>query len=260
MEGSSLSMPGKVDLAGKRFRNLLVVSQADNIHTPNGRSHVAWNCICDCGKKTVVRGDFLRNGHTISCGCVKKANLRQAGVNRKIDLTGKVFGYLTILEDTGKRYQGDGNIIWKCRCECGNVIEVLAGNLLRKKEHTISCGCKKSKGEKKILDILYEEQIDFITQKRFSTCVFPKTHRQLAFDFYLPAYNILIEYDGIQHFEETKNGKYNLAEIQERDLYKDTWCKENNITLVRIPYTDFDILDVRYIRRIIQRNGWTEVH
>jgi hypothetical protein len=251
-------MPSKVDLINKHFGELIVNSQAANIQTPNGRSHVAWNCTCSCGSRVAVRGDFLRNGHTISCGCIKKANLRQAGVNRKADFTGKTVGYLTVLEDTTRRTT-DGSIVWRCRCECGNVIEVSAGNLARKKAGTISCGCKKSKGEKKIIDILYEEQIDFITQKRFSTCVFPKTHRQLVFDFYLPTYNILIEYDGIQHFEETKNGKYDLAEIKERDQYKNTWCKENNIPLVRIPYTDFDILDVRYMRRIIQRNGWKEI-
>lgn len=252
-------MPGKVDLTDKQFGELLVISQAVNIQTPNGRSHIAWNCLCSCGKTVVIRGDALRNGHTISCGCVKKANLRQAGINRKIDLTGKVLGYLTVLEDTGKRYHGDGSIIWKCKCECGNVIEVLASNLLRKKDSTISCGCKKSKGEKKLLDILYEEQITFITQKRFSTCIFPETGRQLVFDFYLPDYNMLIEYDGIQHFQEVKGRKYTLAETKARDKYKDRWCKENNIILVRIPYTDYDMLDLDYIKRIIERNGWKEI-
>lgn len=37
-------MPKKIDLTNKRFGKLTVLSQAENIQTPNGRSHVAWNC------------------------------------------------------------------------------------------------------------------------------------------------------------------------------------------------------------------------
>ena len=251
-------MPKKIDLINKRFGKLLVVSQAENIQTPNGRSHIAWNCICACGNTIMVRGDNLRNGHTISCGCVRKVNLRQAGINRKNNLIGKTFGYLTVLRDSNKR-DLDGSIIWECQCECGNITYVSSCNLTRKKDATISCGCKKSKGEKKIIDILSIDNIHFITQKRFNTCVFPKTQRQLVFDFYLPEYNILIEYDGEQHFHEIKNDRYNYLELKERDNYKDQWCKDNNIKLVRIPYTDYEILDSNYMRRIIQRNEWKEI-
>ena len=56
-------MPKKIDLINKRFEELLVVSQAENIQTPNGRSHIAWNCICACGNTITVRGDNLRNGN-----------------------------------------------------------------------------------------------------------------------------------------------------------------------------------------------------
>ena len=251
-------MPGKVNLVNKSFGKLLVISQADNIQTPNGRSHVAWNCLCSCGKTVPIRGDALRNGHTISCGCIKKANLRQAGIDRKNDLAGNTIGYLEVIEDSGDR-TSDGSIIWKCQCECGNITYVSAGNLVRKKSGTISCGCKKSKGEKKVGDILRSLGVEFVTQKRFDTCVFPKTRRQLVFDFYLPSYNILIEYDGEQHFHKTKNDRFNFEVIRARDDYKNNWCKENNITLFRIPYTDYEVLDIDYMRRIIQKNGWTEV-
>lgn len=75
----------------------------------------------------------------------------------------------------------------------------------------------------------------------------------------MPKYNILIEYDGEQHFHEIKNDRYNYLELKERDNYKDRWCKDNNIDLIRIPYTDYEILDSNYMRRIIQRNGWKEI-
>lgn len=50
----------------------------------------------------------------------------------------------------------------------------------------------------------------------------------------------LIEYDGSQHFV-ADNYKWNTAEklekTKEHDAFKNQWCKENNIPLIRIPYT-----------------------
>ena len=45
---------------GERYGHLLVIEQAPNIITPNGRSHVAWKCLCDCGNEKIIRGDLLR--------------------------------------------------------------------------------------------------------------------------------------------------------------------------------------------------------
>lgn len=65
-------MPKKIDLTGKFFGKLQVIKQVENIKTPNGRSHIAWECLCECGETAIVRGDTLRKGNTISCGCKKK--------------------------------------------------------------------------------------------------------------------------------------------------------------------------------------------
>lgn len=57
---------------------------------------------------------------------------------RFIDLSGKVFGRLTVQKNLGqaKKY---GPFLWECRCECGQ-IKVANGDLLRQ-GHTQSCGC-----------------------------------------------------------------------------------------------------------------------
>lgn len=55
-----------IDMTGKKFGRLLVVSRAPNIET-----RAAWNCLCDCGAKTVLDGKKLRSGHTKSCGCYR---------------------------------------------------------------------------------------------------------------------------------------------------------------------------------------------
>lgn len=56
-------------------------------------------------------------------------------MGKKVDLTDKIFGKLTVIKDTGKRYPNSngtkGNVIWECQCECGNIIEVPSGNLTR---------------------------------------------------------------------------------------------------------------------------------
>ena len=116
------------DLTNKKFGRLQVLKQADNIKTPNGRSHVAWLCECECGNQIIVRGDNLRNGHTVSCGCRKREILAEAGKNRISDFTGKTFGRLTVKGDSGKR-ENNGGVLWECECSCGNIIYVSSHSL-----------------------------------------------------------------------------------------------------------------------------------
>lgn len=59
-----------------------------------------------------------------------------------IDLTGKHFGYLTVLKKC--EYSKTAHTyLWECQCKCGNITKVSGNNL--KNGHTISCGCKKGK-------------------------------------------------------------------------------------------------------------------
>ncbi len=53
-----------LNLANKRFGKLLVVSRAEN-----AGSKSMWNCLCDCGNKTTVRGTHLVAGKIVSCRC-----------------------------------------------------------------------------------------------------------------------------------------------------------------------------------------------
>lgn len=91
--------------------------------------------------------------------------------------------------------------------------------------------CKLSKGELKIVKILTKNNIDFITQYKFEGF-------NLVFDFYIPSRNIVIEYDGVQHFKPVSHfGGQKAFESQKiRDSEKDEYCKLNKINLLRIPY------------------------
>ncbi len=109
-------------------------------------------------------------------------------------------------------------------------------------QHTNNSGCpkcKESKGEKEIRNYLLENNIIFETQKTFNDCKFKN---KLKFDFYLPNYNLCIEYDGEQHFmlKEFWGGQKEFEKIQKRDKIKTQYCIDNNINLLRIKY-DKDI-------------------
>ena len=102
--------------------------------------------------------------------------------------------------------------------------------------------CNISKGEKRITEILDKYDVEYITQKSFDDCKFKN---KLPFDFYLPSYNILIEYDGKQHYEivEHFGGLDGFILTKIRDTIKDIYCKDNDIKLIRIPYWDFDNIE-----------------
>jgi len=102
--------------------------------------------------------------------------------------------------------------------------------------HLCGCGCLKcnnSIGELMIENFLLRNNINFIEQYKFDDC-FNKS--KLPFDFYLPDFNICIEYDGEFHY---KDFGFNDLEYQKNnDNIKNNFCEKTNIKLIRIPYTE----------------------
>lgn len=99
--------------------------------------------------------------------------------------------------------------------------------------------CRSSKGESRIREFLKNNKINFIQQ--FPICKNPKTGSYLRADFYLPCFNMCIEYDGKQHFSSNKffGGEKAFEEIKYRDSIKNKHCEKENINLVRISYKDY---------------------
>lgn len=108
--------------------------------------------------------------------------------------------------------------------------------------------CRESHGERRIREYLIENQISFEAQKKFSDC---KDRLPLPFDFYLNDYNLVIEYDGEQHFKPVEffGGKKSYELRHKHDLIKDDYCKQKGISILRIPYTITD----EYIDSKIQK-------
>lgn len=107
--------------------------------------------------------------------------------------------------------------------------------------------CIASRGEKAVEKWLKDHNINYETQKRFKNC---KNKKPLPFDFYLPKYNICIEFQGEQHYIESfridmKDPAKRLKEQQKRDQIKRDFCKDNKIKLLEIRGWNkvFDFLD-----------------
>ena len=128
----------------------------------------------------------------------------------------------------------------KTICPKGHIYECSFDNFKRGRR---CCHCqRRSRGEEIIKSFLEQHNIMFEQQKTFENC---RYKYKIPFDFFIPQYNLLIEYDGIQHFEEVENwgGFEKLQRTQEKDKIKDSFCKNNDITLIRIPYWEFDNLN-----------------
>lgn len=107
------------------------------------------------------------------------------------------------------------------------------------------CGCPKcneSKGERRIRIWLEKNNIDYIHQHKYEDC---KDIYPLPFDFYIPTYNVLIEYDGEQHFRpiDLFGGQEYFEYIQKHDTIKNEYCENNGISLLRIPYYKFNNIE-----------------
>lgn len=101
-------------------------------------------CKCDCGNIKWIRKDNLnsKTKATRSCGCLAKENYFKVK-----DMTNEKFGRLTVLEPTDCRDKWNGSVIWKCKCDCGNIINVCGYSL--KEGSIVSCGCYKKEYEVK---------------------------------------------------------------------------------------------------------------
>lgn len=195
-----MGRPAK-NLMGQRFGRLTVIERAGSCSD----GHVKWKCQCDCGNIIEVNSNSLQrkgSNATKSCGCLKLEKAKERGnLNRIKDITNQRFGKLIALECVG----GNGHsALWRCKCDCGN------NNFITTSHHLVtgntqSCGCSISRGEDIIAFILQSNNIIFQKQKTFKDCIFDSGGFG-KYDFFLPDYNRLIEYDGQIHFGFSDTG------------------------------------------------------
>ena len=105
--------------------------------------------------------------------------------------------------------------------------------------------CQFSKGETCIETFLLNNNIIYIPQKEFDGLL-GVGNGNLSYDFYLPDYNLLIEYQGEQHERYIKGfhkSKKDFRTQVEHDRRKKEYTQNNNIKLLEIWYWDYDNIE-----------------
>lgn len=233
-------MSKTINEVGNKYGKLIVLERDGS----NSQGKAMWLCQCDCGNLIRTTGTALRKGTTQSCGCYQKERTSQAAV---IDLVGQTIGNFTVLESIQGTKNGQRHS-WRCKCNlCGNDQVIIVTSNLYQQE---SCGClNESKGNRAIKLLLMENNIPFIQEKTFNNLTLP-SKKKARFDFYVND-KYIIEYDGRQHFIQG-NGVYDNEEkfqkTQEHDAIKNQYCKDNNIPLIRIPYTELNNLTIEMLK------------
>jgi hypothetical protein len=196
-----------------------------------------------CGNEYLVEPRKFRVGkRCFSCANKQNGlNRIEAHTNIFIDNVRSMVGDdYTVLGE----YKGRSNKILMKHNECSSKYSVEPRKFLE----GIRCpNCCLSKGETMIERVLRDNNIERIREYKFEDCVY---RNKLPFDFAIinnEKVTLLIEYDGIQHFEPVAfyGGEKTFKLVQKRDAIKNKYCKENKIPLIRVPYTmDEDMIKI----------------
>lgn len=195
-----------------------------------------------CGEEyLVLPRNFVQGKRCAKCAKCKPLN-NEIFEKRLYELYGDEYSRVS-------EYNGINNKIIVRHNLCKNLISQTPKVILSQR---FGCKfCKMTAGESRISIALEELNIKYIFQKSFPEC---KDKYSLPFDFYFQINNndFAIEYDGRQHYipifghsDEEKNSNLNKSKLH--DEIKNKFCKENNIHLLRIPYTE----DYRNIPKLI---------
>ena len=149
------------DLTGKQFGELTVIRKVSAGGKTKG---VCWLCKCSCGADYEVLGTLLMTGRRTRCpGRAHQKNYAFA------DVTGRKFGRLTALYPA-KRYDKSGSVIWRCKCDCGNEVDVSYNSLMY--TSVVSCGCQKKEHDQKLRTFLTHvagTSVDILKSKKVPT-------------------------------------------------------------------------------------------
>lgn len=229
------------DFTGRIINDIKILGVEPN--SGGAGKHKKWICQCTlCNKKFSVQSNHLKEKKTSYCP--------QCAQTRREDLTGQKFFHLTVDKMIyPEKYK---RTLCSCTCDCGTTNIIVQANHL--KEGTIkSCGCLRSFGEETIAKLLSQNQIIFEKQKTFPEL---KYKNPLYCDFFLPEFNLVIEYNGEQHYRPVKlyGGEEELKIVQLRDQIKKDYCINNEINYLVIRF-DENIEQTLIDNHIIKRQS-----
>lgn len=236
------------EMINKTYGDMLVLRRATVEETP-WKSHATplWVKCSKCGHEWSARKEDIEKNKSCPFCTVK------VGRGHINDITGQVFGYLTVLNyDYEGTEKDNGKAHWLCQCKCGNIISVRLAHLLGQRHSpTISCGCAtRSSGE-----INTQNALDFLNLRYNIEVIVPECHKFSPFDIEVIDNKgkrlCFFECDGEQHFRympRFHEDKNDFIHQQEIDHIKDAWCKNHQVPLFRIPYTEYTQINGEYLK------------
>lgn len=265
----------KVNYRGNKFKVKLICSIHGDFEQ-EAKAHVVLKQGCPkcAGNQQKTSAQFIKAAKLVHEDKYLYDKVNYIGAKHKVKLTCKHHGEFK--QEAGAHLQGAGCLICsgnyqKTTTDFINEAVVLQGNKYnyskvnynhimseviitcdkhgdfkqKARDHLRNRGCQKcnlSHGETRILNYLTIKNIIYIPQKTFDGCTYI---RKLSFDFYLPEYNLCIEFDGKQHYEPIKifGGLSNFKLTKRRDNLKTKFCKNNIINLLRISYKDINDIE-----------------
>lgn len=217
--------------------------------------HMKHLCRCgDCGREYEKRVNDLLHGY----GCSYCKGLPRRNVEEMKNYVKEKDNDYELKSDH-KRTRDIGLFYHK---KCNNNFRMKIHNFITKGQRCPICAKLEnrdprfydSKGVLTIKDFLNDNGIEFENEKMFEKCYGKKTHKLLPFDIFVNDLNLIIEYDGNQHFEPVDffGGEESFERIKINDEIKNNFCRNNNINMVRISYLNREKIN-EILRDIVQR-------
>lgn len=198
--------------------------------------------------------DVIEGKGCVECGLEKLSKQAKIPEDVYVDRLKGLYPHVRLVDG----YDGVTNLA-SFHCECCDSDFVDYPNYVTRRGCPV---CDSTSMEQEIGKILTRHCIIYKPQFSFVDC---KDQRALPFDFYLPEYNLLIEYDGEQHYRPVnfggisdKKALENFKTTQFHDAIKTTYCKAKGIPLLRIPYwerNNIETIILDYITRVITKQN-----
>jgi very-short-patch-repair endonuclease/phage FluMu protein Com len=215
--------------------------------------HKKIDIICkEHGKFSQTPSDHIEGSGCPKCGILDRIKIKTFSlsefIKRAKDVHGDIYDYSKVKYIESRS---------KVKIVCSKHGEFLQTPHL----HMQGSGCPVcigSRGERLISRWFIKNNIPYYPQYTYKDLKGRGHRRRMAlrFDFYVPHKNLLIEFDGTQHFKLVRfNGMSldkaikNFDNIKANDSLKNEYCTKNSIPLLRIPYTD-----VKKIPEILSEN------
>ena len=226
----------RIENVSKQMGYKLISTKEDYVGTSN---KIKYECKKHGVKESIIV-NFLNLHGCIDCAYEKRANRTKNSIEKVVNIVESVNNN-KLLNPHEYINAHTRNLIIKCGCCEDGEFTTSFINYKKGQNRCIRCSRSMSKNEKRIEDFLKSLNIEYKYEKTFPDC---RDEKVLPFDFYLTQYNLCIEFDGEQHFNDHMYSTFstlpyvNLEYVQKHDKIKTEYCKNKNINLLRISYLE----------------------